>query len=95
MCSAPLVPRNIRPEDAPQILASNFVVPSLNPARAVCIRSVIHVCSAPRRLPCDRGEQHIESMKHGEANGHEYGEWQGAVDDDVNASKLRLSQLQL
>lgn len=95
VCSAPPAPRRIRPEDAPQILASNFAVPSLNLAPAVCIRSVIPVCSAPRRLPCDRGEQHIKSIKHGEADGHEYGERQGAVDDDVNASKLRLSQLQL
>lgn len=93
--AAPPAPRRIRPEDAQQTLASNFAITSLNPAPAVCIRSVIPVCSAPGRPPCDRGEQHAESINHGEADGNEYGERQGAVDDDVNASKLRLSQLQL
>lgn len=95
VCSAPPAPGRIRPGDAPETLASNFAVPSLNPAPAVCIRSVIPVCSAPRRPPCDRGEQHAESIKHGEADGNEYGERQSAADDDVNASKLRLSQLEL
>ena len=85
----------LRPEDAPQTMASYFAVPSLNPAPVVCIRSVIPVCSAPGRPPSDRGEKHAELIKHGEADGNEYGERRVQVDDDINASKLRLSQLQL